>query len=137
MPLSILSNLFIMIMFALIEALRNLYLRAYEVKRVSEVDFLCCTFRSRGMVRMLKRAFHWFRDVTTEAAAAFRADDGRESFRFNRWESVNNDIFDPVGMVTRTAAIFVPIARSCEWFVWLQFQRFVVHGAIPQTIRTF
>jgi len=88
------------------------------------------------MVRMLERAFYLFRSVTTEAAAAFRADDGRESFRFNRWESINNDIFDPVSMVTRTAAIFVPIARPCEWFVWLQFQRFVVHRITPQTIRT-
>jgi len=105
------------------------------VKRVSEIDFLCCTFRSRGMVRMLKRAFYRFRGVATEAAAAFRADDGRESFRFNRRESVNNDIFDPVSMATRTAAILVPIARSCEWLVRLQFQRVVAHRAIPQTIR--
>ena len=84
---------------------------------------------------MLKRAFYRFRGVTTEAVAAFRADEGRESFRFNRWESVNNDIFDPVSVVTRTAAILVPIARSCEWFVGLWFQRILVHRAIPQTIR--
>ncbi len=107
----------------------------YEVKRVYEVDFKLYIW-SRGMVRVLKRAFYWFRGVTTEAFAAFRADDGRESFRFNRWESVNNDIFDPVGMATRTAAILVPIARSCEWFVGLWIQRILVHRIIPQTIRT-
>jgi hypothetical protein len=90
---------------------------------------------------MLKRAFYRFRGVTAEATTAFRADDGRESFRFNWRESVNNDIFDPVGMVTRTAAIPVPIARSCEWFVrqWFVRQwlgRLVVHLVTPQTIRT-
>ena len=85
---------------------------------------------------MLKRAFHRFRDVTTEAAAAFRADDGRESFRFNRRESVNHDFFDPVGMVTRTAAILVPIARSCEGFVRLWLQWFLAHLVTPQIIRT-
>ncbi len=88
------------------------------------------------MIRVLKGAFYWFRGIATEAAAAFRADNGRESFRFNRWESINNDIFDPVSMVTRTAAIPVPIARSCERFVGLWVQRILVHLVIPQTIRT-
>ena len=107
----------------------------YEVKRVYEVDFMLYIW-SRGMVRVLKRAFYWFRGVTTEVSAALGADDGRESFRFNRWESVNNDIFDPVSILTRTAAILVPIARPCEWFVGLWVQRILVHLAIPQTIRT-
>ena len=88
------------------------------------------------MIWVLKRVFYLLRGVTTEAAAAFRAYDGRESLGFNRWEGVNNDIFDPVGMVTRTAAILVPIARSCEWFVGQWLQRFLVHLVIPQTIRT-
>ena len=103
---------------------------------MSVVDVLCVTIGSSGVIRVLERAFYRFGSVATEAAAAFRADDGRESFRFNRRESVNNDIFDPVGMPTRTAAILVPIARACEWFVWLQFRRFVVHRVTPQTIRT-
>ena len=107
----------------------------YEVKRVYEVDFMLYIW-SRGMVRVLNRAFYWFRGVTTEASAAFRADDGRESFRFNRRESVNHDFFDPVGMATRTAAILVPIARPCEGFVGLWVYRILVHLAIPQTIRT-
>ena len=97
---------------------------------------ICFTIRLGGMIRVLKRAFYLFRGVATEAAAAFRADDVGESFRLNRWESVNNDIFDPVSIVTRTAAILVPIARSCEWFVGLWFQRILVHLVIPQTIRT-
>ena len=103
---------------------------------MSEVDFICCIKGLGGVIRALKRAFYLFRSVPTEAAAAFRADNVGESFRLNRWESINNDIFNPVGMATRTTAIPVPIAGTCEWFVWLQFQRIVVHLAIPQTIRT-
>jgi len=83
------------------------------------------------MIRVLERAFYRFGSVTTKAAAAFRADDGRESFRFNRRESVNHDVFDPVGMATRTAAILVPIARTGEWFVGLWFQRVLVYRATP------
>ena len=45
-----------------------------------------------------------------------RADDGWESSRLIRRESVNDDIFNPVVMLTRTAAIFVPIARPW-WLV--------------------
>ena len=109
---------------------------AYEVKRVSVVGGLCVTHGSRDVIRVLERAFYGFRGVTPEASAAFRADDGRESFRFNWRECIHNDIFDPVGMVTRTGAILVPIAGTCEGFVGLQFQRLVVHRATPQTIRT-
>ena len=104
--------------------------------RVSNVSFLWCSNGLHEVIRVLERAFNRFRSITTEAAATFRADDGRESFRFNWWESVNHDIFDPVSMVTRTAAILVPIARTCEWFVGLWFQRILVHLVIPQTIRT-
>ncbi len=107
-----------------------------EVERVYKVDFIRCTISLGGVIWVLKRAFYLVRSVTTEVASAFRAYDGRETFRFNRRESVNNDIFDPVDMATRTAAIPVPIARTCEWFVWLQLQRLVVHLATPQTIRT-
>ena len=104
---------------------------SYDVKRVSVVGVLCDTIGSRGMVGVLTRAFHRFRGVATKAAAAFRADDGRESFRFNRRESVNHDFFDPVSMVTRTAAILVPIARTGEWFVGLWLKRVLVHRATP------
>ena len=83
------------------------------------------------MIRMLERAFCRFGSITTEAAAAFRADDGRESFRFHRRESVNHDIFDPVRMVTGTAAILVPIARTGEGFVGWWLKRVLIHRATP------
>ncbi len=62
------------------------------------------------MVGVLARAFYWFRGVATEVSAAFGADEGGDSLRFYRREGVNDDIFDPVGMATRTATILVPIA---------------------------
>ena len=80
---------------------------------------------------MLERAFYRFGSITTKATAAFRADDGRESFGLNRRESVHHDVFDPVCMVTGTAAILVPIARAGEGFVGLWFQRVLVHRATP------
>ena len=107
-----------------------------EDRRGTALRFIWRTNRSRGVIGVLKRAFYLFRGVATEVAAAFRAYDGREPFGLNRRESVNNDVFDPVSMVTRTTAIAVPIARSCEWFVGLWFQRILVHLVIPQTIRT-
>ena len=87
------------------------------------------------MIWVLERAFDWFGAVTTEVSAALWAYECGDSLRFNRRESVNDDIFDPVGMVTRTAAVAVPIAlshpRVLFGFLW-----FVVHPVIPQTIRT-
>jgi len=61
----------------------------YDLKMVSVVGVLCVIIGSRGVIRVLARAFDGFRGVTTEATAAFRADDGRESLRFNWRESVN------------------------------------------------
>ena len=80
---------------------------------------------------MLERAFYGFGSITTKAAAAFRADDGRESFGFNWRERVNHDVFDPICMVTGTAAILVPIARTGKGFVGLWFRRVLVHRANP------
>ena len=108
----------------------------YEVKGMPGTGFICCTNRVGSVIRVLTRAFQRFRGVATEASAAFRAGEGRESFWFHWRESVNNDIFDPIRMVTRTAAIPVPIAGTCEGFVGLQFPRLVVHQVTPQTIRT-
>jgi len=80
---------------------------------------------------VLSGVFCRLRGVATEVAAAFRAYDGRESLRLNRRESVNNDIFDPVCMVTRTAAIFVPFAG-----IWIESQELVHywigHILVPQ-----
>jgi len=93
--------------------------------------------RLNGVIGVLERTFHRFRWVITEVTAAFGADDGSQSPRFGWWERINNDIFDPISMVTGTAAILVPIARSCEWFVgFLWFHRALVHLVIAQTIRT-
>ncbi len=82
----------------------------YEVDVVSMFGVWCVTIGSRGMVGVLARVFYWFRGVVAEASATFGADEGGDSLRFYRREGVNDDIFDPVGMVTRTAAILVPIA---------------------------
>ena len=90
------------------------------------------TNRSAGVVRVLERMSDRFRGVATEDATAFRADDGRESFRFNRREGVNNDIFDPIRMVTRTATIPVPVAGSREGFVGLWLQGVLVHPVDPR-----
>ena len=110
----------------------------YELEIVSVVGVLCVIVGLRGVVWVLARAFYGYRSVTTEISAAFRAEKGGDSVRFHGWESIDYDLFDPVGVVTRTAAVAVPIARSGEGFVRWQLQRFVLHRAIPhlQTIRT-
>ena len=104
---------------------------------MSAVDFMSYTSSLRDVVRVLERMFQWFRWVVTEVAAAFRANDGSQPPRFIRRKCVNNDIFDPVGIATRTAAILVPFARSRPWLLgFLRFQRALVHPTAPQTIRT-
>ena len=107
----------------------------YEAKKESAFDFFVIPV-SDSVIRVLQGPFYGFGGVAAEASAAFRADDGGESSRLIRRESVNDDIFNPVSMITRTAAVFVPIARSCEWFVRLWFQWFLVHLVTPQIIRT-
>ena len=73
-------------------------------------SYMCSINGLRGVVGVLTRVFCWFRSITTEVSAAFRADDGRESLRFHGRKRVDHDIFDPVDMATRTAAVFVPFA---------------------------
>ena len=109
----------------------------YDLKMVSVVGVLCVIIGSRGVIRVLARAFYGYRGVTTEVSAAFRAEKGGDSFRFHRREGIDHDLFNPVGVITRTAAVAVPIARPGEGFVRWQIQRFVLHRAIPhlQTIR--
>ena len=111
---------------------------AYVLKILSVVGALCVAIGSRGVIWVLTRAFYGYRGVATEVSTAFRAEKGGDSFRFHRREGIDHDIFNPVGVVTRTAAVAVPIARSGEGFVRWQLQRFVLHRAIPhlQTIRT-
>ena len=109
----------------------------YDLKMVSVVGVLCVIIGLRGVIRVLARAFYGYRGVTTEVSAAFGAEKGGDSLRFHGWEGIDYDLFDPVGVVTRTATVAVPIARPGEGFVRWQFQRFVLHRATPhlQTIR--
>jgi len=109
---------------------------AYEFKIVSVVGVLCVAIGSSGVIWVLARAFYGYRGVTTEVSPAFRAEKGGDSFRFHRRERIDHDFFNPVGVVTRTATVAVPIARPGEGFVGRQFQRFVFHRAAPQTVRT-
>lgn len=103
----------------------------FEEQKGSTVGFMWHTNRSRGVVRVLTRAFYWLRSVTAEVPAAFRADDGRESLRFRIRKRVHHDIFDPVGMATRTAAVFVS-------FAWIRIELqelvhdWVGHSVAPQ-----
>ena len=103
---------------------------------MASIDVFRVRHGSGGVIGVLGRAFYRYRSVITKAAATLRADDGRDSLRLHRWESIDNDIFDPIGILTRTATILVPLARSCERFVGLWLHRFVAHRATPQTIRT-
>ena len=109
----------------------------YELEIVSVVGVLCVIIGSRGVIWVLARAFYGYRGVTTEVSPAFRAEKSGDSLRFYWRERIDHDIFNPVGVVTRTAAVAVPIARPGEGFVRWQIQRFVLHRAIPhlQTIR--
>lgn len=103
----------------------------FEGQKGMHMDCLWSTNGSRGVIRVLSGVFCWFRGVTTEVAAAFRAYDGRESVRLNRRESINNNIFNPVSIATRTAAVFVPFAG-----VRIEFQELfpdrVGHIVAPQ-----
>lgn len=94
----------------------------FEEQKGSTVGFMWHTNRSRGVVGVLSRVFHRFRGVTSEVTTAFRADDSRESLRFRIRKRIYHDIFDPVGMATRTAAVFVPTAG-----IWIEGQELVHH----------
>lgn len=109
----------------------------YELEIVFMIGVLFVIIGLRGVIWVLARSFYGYRGVTTEVSAAFGAVKGGDSFRFHGWERIDHDIFDPVGVVTRTATVAVPIARPCEGFVRWQLQRFVFHRVTPhlQTIR--
>ena len=111
----------------------------FEEQKVMAMSYMWSTNVSRGMVWVLSRVFCWFRGVATEVSAAFRADDSRESLRFRIRKRIHYNIFDPVSMVTRTAAVFVPFAGIRVEFQKL-FPYWVCHIVapllFPQTIRT-
>jgi hypothetical protein len=64
-----------------------------------------CANRLADVIGVLERAYYRFSGVATEAFSAIWADDGRESFRFNRRKGSNDNVFDPIGIATRTAAV--------------------------------
>ncbi len=102
-------------------------------------SYMCSINGLRGVVGVLTRVFCWFRSITTEVSAAFRADDGRESLRFHGRKRVDHDIFDPVDMATRTAAVFVPFAGiriELQELVHDWIGHIVAPQLFPQTIRT-
>ena len=94
----------------------------FEVQKGSTMSHVGSTTRLCGVIRVLSGVFYRFRGVTAEATAAFRTDDGRESLRFRIWKRIHHDIFDPVGVATRTAAVFVPTAG-----IWIEGQERVHH----------
>ena len=111
----------------------------FEKQKGLIMSYMWSTNGSRCVIRVLSRVFCWFRGITTEVSATFRAYECGDSLRFNRRESVNDDIFDPVGIATRTAAVFVPFAGIRIEFQEL-FHDWVGHIFVPQlfpqTIRT-
>ena len=50
--------------------------------------------------------------VTEEAAAALRTDQLRVSSRLCGWEGIDDDVLDPIGVVTGTATVSGPFPRS-------------------------
>lgn len=111
----------------------------FDVQKGMMIGYICSMNRSRGMIGMMTRVFCWFRGVATEVSAALRAYDGRESIMFYIRKRIYHNIFNPVSMVTRTAAVFVPFAG-----IWVEFQKlfpdrvghFVAPQLFLQTIRT-
>ncbi len=92
-----------------------------------------------GVIGMFSGVFYRFRGVTTEAAAAFRANKSGESLRFRIGKRIYHDIFDPVGVATRTAAVFVPAAGiriELQELVSDWVGHIVAPRLFPQTIRT-
>ena len=49
------------------------------------------------------------RSVPEEFTSALRTDERRASPWFRRWEPVDDDVFHPVAVVTRMAAVVVPM----------------------------
>jgi hypothetical protein len=113
----------------------------YEEQKGSTMSHMRSTTGLRGVIGVLSRAFCRFGGVAAEVPAAFGADDGRESFRFHIRKRIYHDIFDPVRVATRTAAVFVPFAGIRIEFQELVHRR-IGHIAAPQfqlflqTIRT-
>ena len=90
-------------------------------------------------IRVFHRVSWRYSRVIQEAAAAFWADDGGESSRFGRGESVHDDLIDPVGVVTRTAAILDPFSGKIvegPKLVHYRVRHIVAPRLFPRIIRT-
>ena len=111
-----------------------------EEQKGLAVSYMRSTNGLSGVIGVLSGVFYRFRGVAAEAAATFRADDGRESLGFRIRKSIYHDIFDPVRVATRTAAIFVPTAG-----IGIEFQELVpdwirhivAPRILPEIIRIF
>ncbi len=93
--------------------------------------------RESGSIGLGEGAYFRHGGIAEEHFSALGAYQGRESSRFGRGESVHDDIFYPIGMVTGKATVFGPFA----WWVpgpflesFLQPIRLVllVQGAAPR-----
>lgn len=91
-----------------------------DVQKGLTISHVSSTIVLIGVIRVASGVFCRFGCVATEVSSALRADDGGECFWLYIWKRVNNDIFDPVSMVTRTAAVFVPLAG-----IRIEFQKLV------------
>ena len=94
-----------------------------------------------GLVGLGEGAYFGLGGVAEEDSTALGAHQGRVSPRFGWGESVQDDIFDPIGMVTRMAAILGPFSRLVPghfpehffqpvWLIVLGIQ--VLQGSAPR-----
>ena len=79
-------------------------------------------------IRLRERAYFGLGGVAEEGSATLGACQGRISPRFGWREGVHDDVFDPIGVVTGTAAILAPFAGLVR-----AFQR---HGDLPRETMT-
>ena len=96
--------------------------------------FLCCTNRSEGVIRVLKGAFYWFRDVATEAAAAIRAGVKSMGLKFINFFGCKRRSFvlDMSRLTTGFARLFI---FYLSW--WLDNIRGRWFGGIGRVLREF
>ena len=73
-----------------------------------------CVDQERGSAGFWLQVRLLFRNggIPEELATAFGTDQRRASSRFGRWEAVDDDVLNPVAMVTGTAVVVVPVRRG-------------------------
>ena len=75
---------------------------------------------SKGGV--IKGVSCWCGAVPAHVFFAFTANQDRAVPWCRRRKRVENDVFDPLGIVTRTATVEIPLARVGEWVVGARFR---------------